>query len=31
MLYEENGKYARTSIVVSDLPSHIPVEIEMVV
>jgi enamine deaminase RidA (YjgF/YER057c/UK114 family) len=30
-LFGENGKHARTSIGVSDLPGHIPVEIEMVV
>ena len=27
----ENGQHARTSVGVSDLPGHIPVEIEMVV
>jgi len=30
-VYGERGKHARTSIGVSDLPGHIPVEIEMVV
>ncbi len=30
-LYGPRGKHARTSIGVSDLPGHIPVEIEMVV
>lgn len=29
-IYGLNGKHARTSIGVSDLPGHIPVEIEMV-
>jgi enamine deaminase RidA (YjgF/YER057c/UK114 family) len=30
-LFGEEGRHARTSIGVSDLPGHIPVEIEMVV
>ena len=30
-LYGERGKHARTAIGVSDLPSHIPVEIELIV
>jgi enamine deaminase RidA (YjgF/YER057c/UK114 family) len=30
-VYGERGKHARTSVGVSALPSHIPVEIEMVV
>jgi enamine deaminase RidA (YjgF/YER057c/UK114 family) len=30
-IYGQRGKHARTSIGVSDLPGHIPVEIEMVV
>jgi enamine deaminase RidA (YjgF/YER057c/UK114 family) len=30
-IYGPRGKHARTSIGVSDLPGHIPVEIEMVV
>jgi enamine deaminase RidA (YjgF/YER057c/UK114 family) len=30
-IFGERGKHARTSIGVSDLPGHIPVEIEMVV
>lgn len=30
-IYGEKGKHARTSIGVSDLPGHIPVEIELVV
>ena len=30
-LYGERGKHARTAIGVSDLPAHIPVEIELVV
>lgn len=30
-IYGERGKHARTSIGVSDLPGHIPVEIELVV
>ena len=30
-VFGESGKHARTSIGVSDLPGHIPVEIEMVV
>jgi enamine deaminase RidA (YjgF/YER057c/UK114 family) len=30
-IYGPQGKHARTSIGVSDLPGHIPVEIEMVV
>lgn len=30
-LYGSRGKHARTSIGVSELPSHIPVEIEMIV
>ena len=30
-IFGEDGKHARTSIGVSDLPGHIPVEIEMVV
>jgi enamine deaminase RidA (YjgF/YER057c/UK114 family) len=31
LIYGQRGKHARTSIGVSDLPGHIPVEIEMVV
>jgi enamine deaminase RidA (YjgF/YER057c/UK114 family) len=30
-IYGESGRHARTSIGVSDLPGHIPVEIELVV
>ncbi|TFH36939.1 MAG: RidA family protein [Anaerolineales bacterium] len=30
-LYGERGKHARTAIGVSDLPAHIPVEIELIV
>lgn len=30
-IFGENGRHARTSIGVSDLPGHIPVEIEMIV
>jgi enamine deaminase RidA (YjgF/YER057c/UK114 family) len=30
-LFGEPGKHARTSIGVSDLPAHIPVEIELIV
>jgi enamine deaminase RidA (YjgF/YER057c/UK114 family) len=30
-IFGEHGRHARTSIGVSDLPGHIPVEIEMVV
>jgi enamine deaminase RidA (YjgF/YER057c/UK114 family) len=30
-IYGQRGKHARTSIGVSDLPGHIPVEIELVV
>ena len=30
-VFGEQGRHARTSIGVSDLPGHIPVEIEMVV
>jgi enamine deaminase RidA (YjgF/YER057c/UK114 family) len=30
-IYGERGKHARTSIGVSDLPGHIPVEIELIV
>jgi enamine deaminase RidA (YjgF/YER057c/UK114 family) len=30
-VYGQSGKHARTSIGVSDLPGHIPVEIELVV
>jgi enamine deaminase RidA (YjgF/YER057c/UK114 family) len=30
-IYGQNGKHARTSIGVSDLPGHIPVEIELIV
>jgi enamine deaminase RidA (YjgF/YER057c/UK114 family) len=30
-LFGERGRHARTSIGVSDLPGHIPIEIEMVV
>lgn len=30
-LYGQRGKHARTSIGVSDLPAHIPVEIELIV
>lgn len=30
-IYGERGRHARTSIGVSDLPGHIPVEIEMVI
>jgi enamine deaminase RidA (YjgF/YER057c/UK114 family) len=30
-IYGSRGKHARTSIGVSDLPGHIPVEIEMIV
>jgi enamine deaminase RidA (YjgF/YER057c/UK114 family) len=30
-VFGESGKHARTSVGVSDLPGHIPVEIEMVV
>jgi enamine deaminase RidA (YjgF/YER057c/UK114 family) len=30
-VFGERGKHARTSVGVSDLPGHIPVEIEMVV
>lgn len=30
-LYGERGKHARTAIGVSDLPAHIPVEIELII
>ncbi len=30
-LFGESGRHARTSVGVSDLPGHIPVEIEMIV
>lgn len=30
-IYGESGRHARTSIGVSDLPGHIPVEIELVI